>query len=81
MATAGGHPTRTQSAIAKFPGGGFGYRHPRTIGTVEVVVGVWLVVLAAILCGTGYWWGASLFVLAALPFWIARDILQSTARS
>jgi hypothetical protein len=42
---------------------------------------VWLVVLGAILCWGGYWWGVSLFVVAALPFWIARDMLQSSARS
>jgi hypothetical protein len=48
---------------------------------VEFVVGIWLVVLGALLCWGGYWWGVSLFVVAALPFWIARDILQSSARS
>jgi hypothetical protein len=81
MTTAAGHDTRTRSTLMRFPGGGFGYRHPRTIGATQVVVGVWLVVLGAILCWGGYWWGVSLFVMAALLFWIARDILQSSARS
>ena len=81
MNTATGHVTRTRSVMMKFPGGGFGYRHPRTIGATEIVVGTWVVALGAILCWGGYWWGASLFVLAVLPFWIARDILQSRVQS
>jgi hypothetical protein len=31
----------------KFPGGGFGYRHPRTIGVTEIAVGMWVVFLEA----------------------------------
>ena len=81
MNTAAGHATRTRSVIMKFPGGEFGYRHPRTIGAVEIAVGVWLVVLGFLLLWGGYWWGVSLFVVAALPFWIGRDMLQSSARS
>lgn len=81
MATATGHMTRTRSFIIKFPGGGFGYRHPRTIGAVEIVVGLWVLFLTVVLLTQGYWWAVSLFVLAALPIWVARDILQSSARS
>jgi hypothetical protein len=48
---------------------------------VEFVVGIWLVVLGAILCWGGYWWRASLFVAAALPFWVAYQLLQPSAGS
>jgi hypothetical protein len=81
MTTATGHATRTRSVIMKFPGGGFGYRHPRTIGVTEIVVGMWVVFLSVLLLCQGYWWAVSLFVAAALPFWAGRDILQSSARS
>ena len=81
MTTAAGHDTRTRSTLMRFPGGGFGYGHPRTIGATQVLVGVWLVVLGAILCWGGYWWGASLFVVAALPFWVAYQLLQPSVGS
>jgi hypothetical protein len=47
MTTATGHVTHTRSVIMKFPGGGFGYRHPRTLGAAEIVVGMWVVFLEA----------------------------------
>jgi hypothetical protein len=73
--------TRSRSLIMKYPGGAFAYRHPRACASVDSVVGIWLVVLGAILCGFGYWWGASLFVVAVLPFWIAYQLLQPSLRS
>jgi hypothetical protein len=75
------HVTRSRSLIMKYPGGAFAYRHPRSCASVEFVVGIWLVVLGAVLCGDGYWWGASLFVVAALPFWVAYQLLQPSVRS
>jgi hypothetical protein len=81
MNTATGHATHTRSVIMKFPGGGFGYRHPRTLGAAEIVVGMWVVFLGILLLSQGYWWAVSLFVVAALPFWVARDLLQSSVRS
>jgi hypothetical protein len=38
----------------KFPGGEFGYRHPRTIGALEIVVGMWVVFLGILLLSQGY---------------------------
>jgi hypothetical protein len=49
MTTATGHATRTRSVIMKIPGGGFGYRHPRTIGVTEIVVGKCVVFLSVLL--------------------------------
>ena len=65
----------------KYPGGAFAYRHPRTCASVKSAVGIWLVILGGILCSFGYWWGASLFVVAALPFWVAYQLLQPSVRS
>jgi hypothetical protein len=81
MDTATDHGTRTQAFLAKFPAGDFGYRHPRFAGTVEILVGVWLIILGAIACAKGFWWGASLIVVSALPLWIGQDFLKSGARS
>jgi hypothetical protein len=74
------HATRSQSLLKKYPGGAFAFRHPRFFAAAETVVGIWLIVLAAILCSGGYWWGLSLFVLAALVLWIAYT-LQTSART
>ena len=75
------HINRSRSLIMKYPGGAFAYRHPRTSARVESAVGIWLVVLAAILCRGGNWWGVSLFVVAALPFWVACQLLAPGVRS
>ena len=81
MNTATVHATRTQSMLMKFPGGRFGYRYPRSLGTAEIVVGVWLVFLGILLLSQGYWWAVALLAVAALEFWVARDQLQSRVRS
>jgi hypothetical protein len=41
------------------------------MGRVRVGVGIWLLFLAAILCGYGYWWGVLLVAPAALHFYLA----------
>ena len=51
-------------------------RHPRLIARVRIGVGVWLLVLAAILCGYGYWWGVLLLAPAALHFYLAYRLLH-----
>jgi hypothetical protein len=81
MDTATEHVTRSRSLLMKYPGGAFAYRHPRFFASVEFVVGIWLVVLGALLCWGGYWWGVSLFVVAVLPFWVAYQLLQPSAQS
>ena len=51
-------------------------RHPRLIARVRIGVGVWLLVLAAILCGYGYWWRVLLLAPAALHFYLAYRLLH-----
>jgi signal transduction histidine kinase len=51
------------------------YRHPKAWGGACVAAGLWLVILGAILCSYGFWWGAGLIAVAGLEFWIAYRLL------
>jgi hypothetical protein len=46
-------------------------RHPRLIARVRIGVGIWLLVLGAILYAYGYWWGVLLLAPAALHLYLA----------
>jgi hypothetical protein len=46
-------------------------RHPRLIVRMRVAIGIWLLVLGAILLGKGYSLGALMVVPAALHFYLA----------
>lgn len=52
------------------------HKHPRVVARIRIGVGVWLLVLAAILCGSGYWWGVLLAAPAALHFYLAYRLLH-----
>jgi len=52
-------------------------RHPIVMAWVRFVPGAWLVVLAALLCSIGDWWGAVLLLPTGLAFWVGRRVLQS----
>lgn len=47
------------------------YRYPRFLGGVRLAVGILLIFLGAVLCGTGFWWGALLMVIGALTMVVA----------
>ena len=51
----------------------YGYKHPQLVAHVRVGVGVWLLILTAILYGygVGSWWGVLLMPAAALCFYLA----------
>ena len=51
----------------------YGYRHPQLIARVRVGVGVWLLIMTAILYGSGRgsWWGVLLVPGAAVSFYLA----------
>jgi hypothetical protein len=49
-------------------------RHPRLIIRVRIAIGIWLLVLTGILLGDGRWWGALIFLPAALHFYLAYRI-------
>jgi len=44
----------------------FGWRHVKGVAITRLLVAIWLVILGAIFCATGRWWGALLFVAAGL---------------
>jgi hypothetical protein len=51
-------------------------RHPLLVARVRVGVGVWLLILTAVLCGHGQggWWGLLLVPAAALHFYLAYRV-------
>jgi hypothetical protein len=55
-------------------------RHWRLIVRLRVAIGIWLLVLSAILLGEGYWWGVVMVAPAALHFYLAYR-LQHTVPS
>ena len=46
-------------------------RHPRLIVRLRVAIGIWLLVVGAILVGEGYWLGVLMVAPAALHFYLA----------
>jgi hypothetical protein len=54
----------------------YGYRHPLLVARVRKGVGVWLLILTAVLYGKGQggWWGLLLIPAAALNFYLARRV-------
>ena len=49
----------------------FGRRHVKGVAVIRYLVAAWLVGLGLVFCLLGYWWGALLFVVAALNAWLA----------
>jgi hypothetical protein len=47
------------------------YRRPRVWARLRAVVGAVVILLGAILCGTGFWWGALVIGLGALAIVVA----------
>ncbi len=59
----------------------FALRAPRSVAAVRAIAGVFLIVLGAVFCGMGYWWGLVLFVAAAANLELARRlVITSRAR-
>jgi uncharacterized protein (DUF58 family) len=58
----------------------YSYRHPRLVARVRVGVGVWLLILTAILYGSGNgsWWGVLLVAAAALHFYLAYRLPRAS---
>lgn len=51
--------------------------HPRLWLGVRLGTAVWLLVLTAILCQGGYWWGLALLAPAALHFYLAYRLARA----
>lgn len=50
------------------------WRHVKGVAVIRRLAAIWLVILGAILCAFGYWWGAFLFVVAGLDGWFAYQM-------
>ena len=55
------------------------YRHTRVMVPVRIATGIWLLVLTAILYGSGHggWWGALLLPSAALHFYLVYRVTHT----
>jgi hypothetical protein len=47
------------------------YRNPRVWASARAVVGTVVILLGAILCGVGYWWGALVMAVGVLAIVVA----------
>jgi len=54
--------------------------HPGLWIWVRVLVGIWLLILAGILCQGDRWWGLALLLPAALHFFLALRLGRSIER-
>jgi signal transduction histidine kinase len=64
-------PTRPAPWIARSVSTEFGRRHVKGVAITRLLVAIAAVTLGSIFCVAGYWWGALLFVPAALNLWFA----------
>jgi hypothetical protein len=67
-------PTKSVPRIIRSLATKFEWRHVKGLALVRVFLAIWLVFLATVLCAYGYWWGASLFVAAALAASLAYQM-------
>jgi hypothetical protein len=49
-------------------------RHRRVLICLRVGIGVWLLIVTAILCNRGYWWGLVILAPAAAHFYLAQRL-------
>ncbi len=64
-------PARPVPWIARSISTEFGRRHVRGVAIARLLVAIAAVTLGSIFCVSGHWWGALLFVPAALNLWFA----------
>lgn len=55
----------------------FDGRHPVVMAWVRFVVGAWLILLTALLCSIGDWWGTVLLLPVGLALWVGWRLLRS----
>jgi fatty acid desaturase len=64
-------PTRPAPWIARSVSTEFGRRHVKGVAITRLLVAIAAVTVGSILCVSGQWWGALLFVPAAVNLWFA----------
>jgi hypothetical protein len=66
-----GNNAAARSLVMKVLVRSWEYRHPRVLASMRAVAGAVVILLGAILCGAGFWWGALLMALGALAIVLA----------
>jgi protein-S-isoprenylcysteine O-methyltransferase Ste14 len=66
-----GNATPSRSWIMKLLVRRWESRYPRALARGRAAVGICLICLGAVLCGTGFWWGALMMVIGALVIVVA----------
>jgi signal transduction histidine kinase len=64
-------PARPAPWIARSVSTEFGRRHVKSVAIARLLVAIAAVTLGSVFCVTGHWWGALLFIPAALNLWFA----------
>ncbi len=64
-------PTRPVPWIARSVSTEFGRRHVKGVAITRLLVAIAAVTVGSVFCVSGQWWGALLFVPAALNLWFA----------
>ena len=64
-------PTRPAPWIVRSVSTEFGRRHVKGVAISRLLVAIAAVTVGSIFCVSGHWWGALLFVPAALNLWFA----------
>jgi fatty acid desaturase len=64
-------PTRPAPWIVRSVSTEFGRRHVKGVAITRLLVAIAAVTLGSVFCVSGQWWGALLFVPAALNLWFA----------
>jgi fatty acid desaturase len=64
-------PTRPAPSIARNLSTEFGRRHVKGVAITRLIVAIAMVTAGSVFCVSGHWWGALLFVPAALNLWFA----------
>jgi len=62
---------RSRALIMKILVRSWEYRYPRFCAGARVAAGILVILIGAILCGSGYWWGALLMAIGALAIIVA----------
>jgi threonine/homoserine/homoserine lactone efflux protein len=55
----------------------WGRGHVKAVAVIRLLVALWLVILGAVFCASGHWWGALYFPGAALVAWLAYQLPRS----
>jgi hypothetical protein len=53
------------------------FRHPGVSICIYVIPALWWLVLTALLCSIGDWWGLGLLPFVALHLWLARRVART----